>query len=417
MRSDYTNQTEKKKRNLLPKLLILIFVLAVAIAAEVYHSYRTVERSLNVEFLGDSPVLEIGEKRSSMSCISSAVGDVEPAAEYLDTDTYGDKTMTYTVTKPMYGGLLKPSKEYKFSYSVKDNVKPTMLWSGDGIILEKGTEFDIKNVIGYGDNADPEPTVEYKGKVDTDKIGEYPLHVTVTDESGNSIDWDMTVEVAESIPTYIDSDSSQRTPFADYLASYAGDGKSVGIDVSAWQDDIDFNKVKEAGCDFVMIRIGYTDEDGLVLDKCYEQNIKRATEAGLRVGLYMFSYDNSEEAVRKAAREVVDKLGGRELDLPIAFDWEDFSLFQHYKMSFTTLNNLYDVFAEEVGKSGYDCMLYGSKNYIESVWEKTDKRPIWLAHYTDKTDYNGPYKMWQLSSTGGIDGISGYVDVNVLYEK
>ena len=60
-------------------------------------------------------------------------------------------------------------------------------------------------------------------------------------------------------------------------------------------------------------------------------------------------------------------------------------------------------------------MLYGSKLRLEKVWDDTDTRPVWLAHYTDKTDYNGPYMMWQASSTGNIDGISGDVDMDILY--
>ena len=77
---------------------------------------------------------------------------------------------------------------------------------------------------------------------------------------------------------------------------------------------------------------------------------------------------------------------------------------------------MYDAFADELSKAGYDCMLYGSLNFLEKVWEDTDTRPVWLAHYTDKTDYKGPYRIWQQSSTGKIDGISGPVDLDIMYE-
>ena len=65
----------------------------------------------------------------------------------------------------------------------------------------------------------------------------------------------------------------------------------------------------------------------------------------------------------------------------------------------------------------YDCMLYSSRNFLKDVWEDTDKRPVWLAHYTEKTDYEGPYRIWQASCTGTIDGISGAVDMDILYEQ
>jgi GH25 family lysozyme M1 (1,4-beta-N-acetylmuramidase) len=151
----------------------------------------------------------------------------------------------------------------------------------------------------------------------------------------------------------------------------------------------------------------------MTLDKRFEENYKKAKDAGLKVGVYLFSYDSTEEQVREAARQVTEKLGGEKLDLPVAFDWEDFGSFQTYGLSFYQLNGLYDAFADELSKSGYDCMLYGSKNYLEKVWEDTDTRPVWLAHFTDKTDYKGPYLLWQASCTGNIDGIGGDVDMDI----
>jgi GH25 family lysozyme M1 (1,4-beta-N-acetylmuramidase) len=128
----------------------------------------------------------------------------------------------------------------------------------------------------------------------------------------------------------------------------------------------------------------------------------------------MFSYDNSAETLKAATDKVIQRLDGEELDLPIAFDWEDFGAFQTYKMSFYDLNKLYDVFEEEMNAAGYDTMLYSSLIYLENVWSKKDTRPVWLAQYADKPDYNGPYMMWQASDTGRIDGIDGDVDMDIL---
>jgi len=65
--------------------------------------------------------------------------------------------------------------------------------------------------------------------------------------------------------------------------------------------------------------------------------------------------------------------------------------------------------------AGYEGMLYSSKNYLENVWYKT-KYPVWLAHYTDKTNYEGEYKVWQLCANGRVSGINGNVDINVMYK-
>lgn len=404
---------KKKKRSPLKILLALILLLAAGVGGSVAYMYKTAEASLDLKFTEENPVVEFEGDYPSVNYVSEWTGDVAPAQSKLDTDSLGDKTISYTVTQPVLRGLFNPSKEFTLSYTVVDTVAPLQLWSGDGTVLERGGKFDIQNVIAYGDNADPAPEVKLDGKVNMDENGDYPLHVTVTDASGNSTDWDLTVTVADSLPSW--EDNSPRTPFGDFAEEYKGGGRSFGIDVSAWQDEIDFKAVKKAGCEFVIIRIGYSENGSMTLDKRFEENFKKAKEAGLKVGVYAFSYDRSEEEVRAVADQVIEKLGGESLDLPVAFDWEDFGAFQSYGMSFHDLNGLYDAFADELAKSGYECMLYGSKVRLEKVWDDTDTRPVWLAHYIDKTDYKGPYILWQASCTGNIDGIGGDVDLDILY--
>ena len=75
---------------------------------------------------------------------------------------------------------------------------------------------------------------------------------------------------------------------------------------------------------------------------------------------------------------------------------------------------VYETFAEEVEKSGYEAMLYSSKNFLENTWENRSDRPIWLAHYVEQTSYEGKWFMWQRCGYGVIDGINGTVDLNVL---
>ena len=414
MRAGREEQKPAKKKKTLRILLLLIGVLIVAIAASSALLYKSAEDSLNVSFTSDNPRVEVGGDYAAMDYVKASEGDVTPSANTLDAETTGEKKIVYTASKSVLGGLFRPEKEFTLNYTVVDTVKPLQLWSGDGTVLERGTEFDINNVIGYGDNADPKPQLKVDGEVDMSKNGKYPLHVTVTDASGNSIDWKLTVTVADKVPVY--QDDSPRTDFADFVSSYKGDGRSFGIDVSVWQGDIDFEKVKKAGCEFVIIRAGYSVDGAVEEDSKFRQNYDAAKAAGLKVGVYLYSYDNTEEKVRASADWIAEQLGGDKLDLPVVFDWEDFGKFQTYEMSFTDLNSFYDAFADQLSKSGYDAMLYSSKNYLEKVWEETDTRPVWLAHYTDKTDYKGPYKMWQASQTGRIGGIDADVDMDILYQ-
>ena len=189
-----------------------------------------------------------------------------------------------------------------------------------------------------------------------------------------------------------------------------------GIDVSAWQADIDFNAVRDAGCSFVMIRIGYYYSK-ITLDDYFRQNLKNAVNAGLDVGIYFYTTDRTEEGVREHVRWITEQLEGQKLTLPIAFDWEEFSHFQKYGMSIRDLNDVYAAFADEVTKQGNKPMLYSSKNFLNIIWSEKSKRlsPVWLAHYVKETNYEGDYAIWQGSAYGRSPGINGDVDMDIQY--
>lgn len=417
MRADRyrTEHKPKKSHKLLKAMLLIIPLLIVAIAGLVFYSYKSAEDSLVVRFSDDSPELEIGSVAKAADYIEESEGDVKASAEYLNTDTAGEKEIVYTVSKSLYGGLLNVSKDFTLKYMVKDDTPPLVLADGNGATVLLGSEFDIKEIVSYGDNADPNPVIEVEGKVDTENAGNYPIHAKLTDASGNKVEWDLNVHVAAEVPTYIYS--GEKTAFDSFVKTYKGEGKSFGIDVSAWQNEIDFNKVKDAGCEFVIIRAGYSEDGKVTEDKRFDENLRKAKKAGLKIGLYIYSQDNSESEAGETAKWLMKRLGGETIDLPVAFDWEDFATFQKYEMSFATLNSMYDAFADELSKAGYDTMLYGSKIYLEKVWNDRDTRPIWLAHYIDETNYKGKHFMWQASCTGRINGIDGDVDMDILYEK
>ena len=108
-------------------------------------------------------------------------------------------------------------------------------------------------------------------------------------------------------------------------------------------------------------------------------------------------------------------MDGEKLELPIVFDWENFNKWNEYKLSFHDINSIADTFIDTVMKSGYKGMLYSSKFYLENIWENKNDYPVWLAHYTDETNYTGKYKIWQMCNDGVIDGINGDVDIDIMY--
>lgn len=327
--------------------------------------------------------------------------------ERLATDTTGSLTanVAYTYEGEQY--------EHAIPYTVADTTPPLMLNGGWGSEVKLGDTFDLTEHIGFADNYDKTPVLTYTGQVDTSVCGSYPLTATVTDSSGNVISWDLSIKVVEQVKKY--QTSSPALTFDMLRERYAGENVRFGIDVSKWQQDIDFEQVKQAGCDFVIMRMGYF-YDEIAMDQYYRQNMERAKAAGLDVGVYIYTTANTEDEARMNARWIVENLDGQTLDFPVVFDWESFSHFQQYGMSIHDLNMNFLAFADELEKNGYSAMLYSSRNFLWNFWYEQEEYPVWLAHYTEQTDYDGDYVMWQMSSRGRIHGITGDVDLNILYE-
>ena len=153
----------------------------------------------------------------------------------------------------------------------------------------------------------------------------------------------------------------------------------------------------------------------LVLDKYFQANLEGAKNQGLKVGVYFYTYANTLEEIEEQAKFISDNLHGEELELGVTFDWENWNNFQDYQVSFYDLNNMYDNFSSILKNKGYDTMLYGSKFYLNNVWSTSNKK-IWLAHYTSMTNYDKDFKLWQFSDNGLVDGINGFVDLDILYK-
>ncbi|MBR1753119.1 MAG: glycoside hydrolase, partial [Ruminococcus sp.] len=351
---------------------------------------------------------EVYSKVPLKDMIVESNAELKEPDKLLDTSVLGDHEVKI---KCIYDGA---ECEKTLNYTVRDTTPPTVLYSGEVTNITTGSYFDINSCIGYGDNYDSSPEMTYEGYVDTSAEGSYPLTVYVTDMFGNSTSWDMTVNVYDYLPA--SGEVTPRIGFGDFVDTYAGEGRHFGIDVSRWQGDIDFNAVKAAGCEFVIMRIGIYSGGELSIDRYYYNNIGNAKAAGLKVGVYFYSTDNNEADVRAHAKWVAETLDGEELDFPVAFDWENFENYQNYGMSIHDLNCFYQDFKEELKKSGYDTMLYGSKNYLENFWEYPDDEYVWLAHYVSDTTYPGKYRIWQRCGWGLINGIYGDVDLDILYE-
>ncbi len=328
----------------------------------------------------------------------------------IDTNSLGDKEIViyYTYDKKKY--------LHKDSIKVIDSTPP-LVFSGTSKTIEVNYDKDICDLITYGDNYSGDVNCKISGNYDLSKIGSYKLLYTLSDSSNNETNVDVTLNVVDKLNNNTTT-SKTKTYFKDIYNLYKNENTEVGIDVSRWQEDIDFKKVKEAGASFVMMRLGVQSSDNEVtVDSYYEKNIKKAKEAGLKVGVYLYSIATSKEEAINQADFVLKTLNKEKLDLPIVFDWESWSSWNSFKISFHDINEIADAFIEKIEDNGYKGMLYSSKFYLETIWINKKNYPVWLAHYTKKTDYAGEHMIWQLCNNGRINGINGDVDIDIMYNN
>lgn len=302
-------------------------------------------------------------------------------------------------------------------YPYVDTTAPFFLKITRSASITVGDEFCIDDYISYIDNTDPEVTLIVDGTVDNSVIGTYPLSLRIEDDNGNYTTDSITISVVAPVepgPGGGGSSSSDFTPFENFIAAYPGDNVHYGIDVSVWQGDIDFNQVRDSGCEFVYIRAGRSSAGEFTEDDYFRTNITNATQAGLHVGVYVYSSDNDIAAVESLADRMIEMTEGYNVDLPIVFDWEAFGRFQQFSMSINDLNCLYEHFENRLEAQGRSAMLYSSKYYLDVVWAEEGTN-VWLAHYTSNTDYSGQFVVWQQSCSGRIPGINADVDMDLWY--
>lgn len=232
--------------------------------------------------------------------------------------------------------------------------------------------------------------------------------------------------------------NANHTPFSGILKldgrnvrfnAYGAKASRMGIDVSQWNGNIDWDKVRASGVDYAIIRVGfrgYGTSDPVkpvMQDKNVEQNIRGALAAGLDVGLYFFSQAiNVGEALEEAGA-CVNMARKYNITYPIYFDTE-FATSSHTgradTLSRSKRTDLAVAFCEAVENAGYTAGVYASKTffYDELQFSRLQNYAIWVAHYTSKeTDFKYSYGAWQYSDSGRVDGISGYTDLNIgLYD-
>ena len=234
----------------------------------------------------------------------------------------------------------------------------------------------------------------------------------------------------------VEEETIEVSPVIDYEKIRSISGKysyddenfhgSFGIDVSEFQDDINWEKVSKDSVEFVYIRIGRRGATtGLLYDDPkFETNYKGARDNGIPVGIYFFSQAVNEEEAIEEAKWVMERIKDRQLDLPIVYDLEEVILEdEKSRLEGIDKKQLTDnalAFMNELKNNGYDTMFYTYQYWAENFYEmdRLSEIPLWFAQYDVKAPVcEYPISIWQYSNKGTINGISQPVDLNIMFTR
>lgn len=195
-----------------------------------------------------------------------------------------------------------------------------------------------------------------------------------------------------------------------------------GIDVSTFQGEIDWKKVKKSGMEYAIIRLGFRGyESGkIVLDSRYEKNIEGSLSAGLDTGVYFFTEALTEEEAIEEADFVIENLEGYKINMPVVIDVEESASPEKTRTKDLTKEQRTKnviAFCDRIKEAGYDVMIYGNlKSFMLMMdFEQLEEYDKWFAYY--RYPFHFPYKikMWQYTSTENVDGIKTTADVNLMF--
>ncbi|MBQ3496927.1 MAG: S-layer homology domain-containing protein [Oscillospiraceae bacterium] len=222
-----------------------------------------------------------------------------------------------------------------------------------------------------------------------------------------------------------------KSPYDNTLFHYGSDGRMrygdgsvpywIGVDVSSWQGEIDWNAVAADGIDFAMLRLGYRGYivGNLNTDAYFEANLQGAAAAGLDVGVYYFSQAITAEEAREEAQYLLAQLNGTQLTYPVVFDWELVSdkRGRANRLDTDTLVACANAFCDDIRTAGYTPMIYFNlyTAYERYDLSRLDCQDFWSAEYRQTPLFHYEAKMWQYTDSGRVKGIDGGVDMNISF--
>lgn len=340
-----------------------------------------------------NPILEAAKDNASR--LSMVVTSVEKDLRIQIVDTEGE-----LVTGESFFVKLDGLGEYK------DLDKDGVIYIGD---LTAGEYYvELMPMEGYRVPAN-ETKVRVKDKVEYVAIDDISLLLLT------EADIDVAAEDTEVADAIADADATEISQLQTSTAN-----SRVGIDVSKWNGEIDWDRVKNAGVEFAIVRAGYrgSTTGSLVEDSCFAANMRGAAASGMPVGVYFFTQAVNEVEAVEEASAVLQLIREYDLDYPVFIDTEGAGgNGRADNLDADTRTAVCEAFCRTIANAGYTAGVYASRNWYNNNLhvDKLEHYCIWLAEYRHTPLYQGYYHMWQYTSKGAVDGIAGNVDMNVSY--
>ncbi len=192
-----------------------------------------------------------------------------------------------------------------------------------------------------------------------------------------------------------------------------------GIDVSVHQGRIDWEKVKNSGIQFAILRLGIGSNMSSQDDAYFEANVQGCESVGLPWGAYLYSYALNLEDARSEVQHALRLLNGKRPEYPVFFDMEDADGYKakHGMPSNQGLVDICKTFLLGIEEAGYYASLYASLSWLNNQLNSSelDRFDKWVAQWNTSCSYKKPYGVWQYTDSGKVDGINGNVDMNIAY--
>ena len=412
----------KKMRRMLVAMILMFVVLVGVIAAA---NFETVKRKLG--FLADEQVQETaaaggtddGQRGNDLSAFLRDETFFDPEVKFKSIETYSGKNvflMMSSVAKDLrimivdsVGRLVTGTP---FTVRIQEMGEYTDS-DRDGIIYIEGLragEYSVSLAEAEGFIVpNTITTIQVKQEIEYRVLSDIEYLIMTEDDIDVERE-DRAVNGAEEA-----ADGSENTEL-----EFAGDNARLGIDVSKWNKEIDWMKVKEAGIEFAIIRCGYrgASSGALVLDPMYKKNIEGAIEADIPVGVYFFTQAIDEVEAVEEASMVISLIEDYDVDYPVFLDSESAGgRGRADAMNAEERTKIHKAFLETIASAGYETGIYGSRNWLNDEVDMTQmsEYKTWLAEYAEIPVYDKYYHMWQYTSKGSVDGIETNVDLNLCY--